>query len=172
METIYKGTASLGRFKGKLTFYIMSIISVVLFMFAIYYFFINDTNFINTTAIIKKVNCTQFIDNQGTHYDCILEVQYKIEDKEYNANIMTYHERVGYFVGQSIEITYDKTNPTNVTLKKLSNKMISIILFGVGLILVGIGYFTKYMTEHFEIYAAAEGVGTTLGIVSAPFRTQ
>lgn len=170
MESIYKGTASLGRFKGKVIFYVMLILTIVVVAFAIYYFFKNDTNLVNTNATIKTVDCKPFIDKQGTTYDCLLGIHYKIDDKDYDATISTYRNSVNYFVNQTIEITYDKTNPANVMIKRLSNKMIALILIGVGAVALGIGYFSKYMTEHFEVYAAAKGMGTVLSVVSMPFR--
>jgi len=167
---LYKGTSSLGRFTSTVRFYISIVIAIILIAIGIWFFSKKEDNLVDTYAIIKKVNCLPFVNDKKTiSYNCMVDIEYTVNNKVYNGklNLTNY---TPYMENQSVPITYDINNPYDYKSTTIKSKWIGLILMGIAIIVVGVGYYMKYLAAKYEVAAAATGATDVLNIVSAPFR--
>ena len=157
---LYSGSADLGYIKSLIGLIVAIIIGVILLIFS-YYFLSSSDNFVGVTWTVVSANCNQgtVSSNRTIKYNCNLIVSYTVNDKVYQNNLIS-SSSVFYNNGESITISYDKTNPNSIKLGAMSNTMIGSISIIFAIIIVlgsGINY---YLTEHYKFYAAAQGAET------------
>lgn len=167
-ENIYEGATELGKFRSMLILGIAIICAVLLGVVGTYLFMSNQSNLIDAVATSLQSKCESWSDGKNTRRNCYTDIKYVVNNKEYTASINT--GNLQYANGANVEITYDAQNPANVTTKIIRNKWIGIILSIIAIVLIGFGLFNYYMSQRFKLYAAAQGTGTALSLVSAPFR--
>ena len=88
-----------------------------------------------------------------------------VNGTQYSGKIVT-NGSTSYVVGQTMEIQYDKTNPSSI-----STRSIRYIYYAFGLIALGIlctcsGSVNFYMAQKSKLYAAGTGAGTIFGLFS------
>ena len=169
-STLYDGSASLGKAESYVGLFVGGIVSIILIIIAIHLLFINQSNLVDSNAIVVDSHCVSNYDNkEGVTYNCNLHIKYAVGGKSYSGQISTTGS-TSYTVGDNVDITYNSTNPSEVTARQLRDKTLGYILLGVG-ILIGAGsYFNYYMTSHYKIYAAAQGASTGLDLMDNTFR--
>ena len=131
-ETAYTGVAELGKFQAMLSLVIGIIIAVCLIIVAIFIFRQNQDHLIDVSAKIIDTECTPYtktikkgkITETNTSYKCVLTVNYIANNKEYNRTLIT-NSTTEYIKGDTIDITYDKTNPNQIQLKIFRYKYIA-----------------------------------------------
>ena len=89
------------------------------------------------------------------NYDCKLGISYIVNAKPHSANIIT-NDGAPYYAQSAINITYDKTNPSNVTSVQLRSKTIGFIFAGVGICMVikmlANFYLSREYTLHLDFF--------------------
>lgn len=168
-KNIYQSTASYGRFMGKLTFYVCLIISIILLVVSIRLILKNESNLVDTLANIKQAECKDHFDKKTVSFNCSLTVTYKVNDTEYEEKILT-NSNVNYKPNDAIKVTYDKTDPKKVSVKKMRSYQVGLIVLLIGFIVLAVGYYTKYTTENFAVVAAAQGTGSIVSLLTRGFR--
>jgi hypothetical protein len=171
MESMYKGTAELGRFQAKLGWYIGLCIGIIMVIVGIYLLTLDQSNLIDSTALVTKSNCTSYVDNKQTRYNCVTDIKYTVEGKQYEKTLQLSNESMPPVVGQNFGITFDKANPAAATASQIRSSYMGLILIGVAVCIIAVTYYSYYLTSHYEVAAAAQGTGTALSFATAPFRT-
>jgi hypothetical protein len=97
-------------------------------------------------------------------------VEYKVNEKMNDfSEILTgniiHLDRTVPNIGRIISVSYDKNNPSYVRSYKVRNKTLAIVILIISLIMIGILGFRFWMAKNFKLYAAAEGVNTTLNLL-------
>ena len=157
MSTLYNGAASLGKFEGNLKLYIAGVVSIVLVILAIYMFATNNSNLVNATGKVTAITCPP---SSSDNENCNIRINYTVNDTVYNGNINTLEGN--YKVGSNIDISYDSTKPTNITLQQKNKITLSIISLVCACLLFGIAYLNYYLTSHSSFFAAVEGAKSIL----------
>lgn len=178
---IYEGSAEFGVFKTQIVYYIAIGIAIILLLIGIKLYTSDQSNLIDTSATVLEV-----LDKQ-THtrtdpktkaisntYIYSLNIKF-IADKSLNnptvTKIITYTSQIPIVAGQNISVTYNKSNPNEVTEPILRNRKIALILSGISIIVIAVAAFNYWLTRKSKFYAAAQGVGTLANIISMPFRS-
>ena len=164
LSTAYDGSAQLGVFEGTLKLVCGIIICLIFLIIGIVLFTKNQNNLVDSVATITDVHCVQQTTPIGTRQQgrptniCNLEINYIVDGKNYSGTIIVSGYK-SYNKGSNIDITYDSKNPLNVQTKVLRNRTFAYISIGVGLCIGACVCVNYYMTTHFKMYAAAEGMG-------------
>jgi len=163
---LYDGSAELGKFQSSVGLYIGGFMCIIMMCIAIYLFTSKDDGLVDVKGIVQN---RYDVSAKRTMYNCSLTVKYVVDGKEYTGNTGLNSGQV-YNVGDSIDISYDPKNPTNISPKQISKKLIAAIICGVALLVGGGAYLNYYMTRRFQTYAAAQGAATTMNVLASPFR--
>ena len=155
-ENIYNATAELGTIRSYITVIVLSVISVFLIIFAIVLFLKDQSDLIDSVAIVEKIiNCSQ-------NNNCEIVIKYNVDGTIYKKIIQTNNKI--YNVDGNVDITYNKTNPNDVSEKTLRYRTISYILFFFFLIMIALAYGSYYLASKSKIYSAALGAQSVFSI--------
>lgn len=178
-ETLYDGASELGKLQSLIGFICAIIAAVILICAGLLFYFKDESNNVDTTATIKEINCTQrpteTYDSRTRRYkreiinDCVLTINYNVLDKVYE-NKLTSSGTTIYYVGASVDITYDKTNPNVVSFRGIKSTYIGYFLSCIALILVACAGFTYWLSQRSKFFSAIQGTSTAVNLISAPFR--
>lgn len=160
-KNIYNQTIEIGRFSSNIKFYIAIFVAIILIMIGIYLILKKQDNLVDITAKILNANCIRSVKNKKYIYNCVLTVEYIINNKKYSGVINTSSD-VPYVKDQIIDITYDKENPNKITIKQLRLKWIGLILLIISLLIMVSSFYMKYVTQKFELMAAATGTSNVI----------
>ena len=171
-------TAEFGLWKTKILFWGAIAVAICLVLSGIKLYFTNQSNLIDVTGKIVKINNVTTNKEQRknttvTHYTYELTVSYPVTDngEENTLTAKIIHNTTSPVLEDgSIELTYDKDKPEKVSTKVIRNKTIALILSVVGAVILLITGINYWLSKSFKIYAAAEGASTIAGVISAPFR--
>jgi hypothetical protein len=171
VNDLYNGAASLGQTESYIHLIIGGILSLILIAIAIHLLFINQSDLIDSTAIITDSHCVPNYENKGgVTYNCDLRIKYTVDGKPYSGQISSTSSTSSYAAGDSVAITYNSTNPNEVTSYQIRDKTLAYILLVVGILIAGCVYYNYYMTSHSKIYAASEGAADGLNLIGNAFR--
>ena len=157
-DKIYEGTAELGRIRSVIGLVCGIIIGLLLFSGGAYMLSTDQSNLVDTAALIKKATCSSYYvpkDNKNM-YNCNLDIEYTVESKVYNSTISASGSSP-YVEGRNIEVTYEKTKPEVVQPAVLRNKWIGIGSLSFGCIIICCAAVTYYVTKKSKIAAAVYG---------------
>ena len=166
---LYDGAASLGKMESYVHLVIGGILSIILIIIGIHLLFVNQNNLVNSTAIVGSAQCVPNVGQNGTTYSCNLQVHYVVNGKPYTNQISS-DSATSYVAGDSVAITYNSSNPSNVTTQQIKDSTWGYILLGIGIVIGLCVYYNYYMTTHSKVYAAAEGAEESIGLVKDVFR--
>ena len=175
MESVVKDLSFVGKTTTKIGFIISLIIGVILLYFS-YSFFTKTDNFIKVNGTIKNVKeCKDRINIQNTgkngtvitenYYDCIITVEYNVNNQLYTNDILT-NNKINYmkYNTQTLEISYNPTNPNEIRLPSMSSKTLAIILLVIAVVVVGVGFFSNYLAQKSNIIAASQGINSVASV--------
>ena len=176
MDSIIKDLSYVGKITSKFGLIISVIISVILLCLS--YVFLSKTDeFITINANIKTVKkCTERYQtlsntkrnttNTNKLYDCIITVEYTINNKLYVNDILTNTniDYVNYNV-KTLEISYNPKNLNDIRLPKISNKILGFIFLAIAIIVLGASYYSYYLAQNFSIIAASQGINSLTSII-------
>jgi hypothetical protein len=176
MDSIVKDLSFVGKTSSKIGFIISCIISVVL-LYLSFVFFTKTDNFITINSnIINVKKCTENTrinknentktSSINTSYDCIITVEYTVNNNLYTNDIIT-KSNIDYknFNTKTLKISYNSKNPNEIRLPRLSNTTIGFIFLIIAVIVFGIGYYSNYLSQNSSIIATTQGVNTLASIV-------
>lgn len=96
-------------------------------------------------------------------YNCNLQVKYTVDGHEYNGHLIT-NDNVPYLTNNSINITYDNTNPTNIAIKQIDSKTGGLILSGIGAVVLIALWVNYYYAQTSTGYAATQGLNSIINM--------
>jgi hypothetical protein len=161
MSGIYNSVSGLGELRSSLGLYIGGGVAIILGIVAIVFAFKNQSDLIDTTAIVTQVTCKP---KDSKKYDCDLTVSFSINEKQYTGNFSMTSDKL-LAQNDTILVSYNKTNPTIVTAKVTRNTSIALILGIVAVVLFAAVYLNYYLTHRYKIYAAAQGTETIFDLL-------
>ena len=165
-DKIYDGTAELGRIRSVIGLVCGIIIGLLLLSAGAYMLSTDQSNLVDTTALVKKATCVSYYDaeNKKNMYNCNIDIEYKIVDKVYNSTISA-SASTPYAEGRTIDVTYDKNIPENVQSQILRNKWLGLGSLGCASLIICCAAVTYYITSKSKVAAAvygADGVASML----------
>lgn len=173
-EKIYDSTAELGSIRAKIFLGFGIILGIIMIIIAGYLFFKDQSNLIDTKAVVKSVSyCNKNISvdtnksNKNNKfeketYNCEITINYSINGSQYEKKLLTNKGIINH--GETIEITYDKNNPNDVTEKILRYKTISYILLGISIFIISLSSISYYIASKSKLYSAVLGADTVYSI--------
>ena len=76
-----------------------------------------------------------------------------------------------YVKGNTIDIYIDPNEPQNFSLESLqSDRLAGWICIGFAVLIVGMAYLMRWLSQRYKFLAAAEGVGLGVNIIGNGFR--
>lgn len=146
-ETVFEGAVAYGRIKAT----IMLIVGVLVSLAMIYFGFKlrNSVDVFsgNVQAFVVKPDCKSNItvinNRTSTVINCILDIKYTVDGKEYNAQINTGGKI--YNVNEPINIRYQPSNPANITTN-IPNKTIGNYLIIGSMVVLLLSFITWFIT--------------------------
>ena len=154
------GFATLGKVQSIGTLVICSLLSILFFGISYYLFTHINKNLKSGLATVVKAQCSQ-IKNTPTSLSnrCTLDISYVVDNKEYKGSIIT-EGGTFYTNGNTVPISYDSQNPSNVTAKQPSSIITGIIFLFVGIFCLFIGIYSYFLTSSSNDYAVASGINS------------
>jgi len=147
----YTGLATYGKVKSIVGVIIASLIGIIFIFFGIVILKNKPINYLSINA-----NITAITGNQ-------LTVSYIINNNRYSGNVINDNTQIAYTIGQNITIYYDSNNISNIQLEKpLSRNLLSIIMIGVGLVVIIISIVSAFFVFKYKPVAAIEGAESLL----------
>jgi hypothetical protein len=109
---------------------------------------------------------TTYALNINKLYNCIITVEYTVDNKSYVNNIITNTniDYINYNV-KTLEISYNSKNPNEINLPKISNKIIGLIFLVIAIIVLGASYYSYYLAQNSSIVAASQGINSLTSII-------
>jgi hypothetical protein len=169
-ETITEGVGEYAVIKSKIGLIIASIIAIVLIFISIRIFRSEKIYTEEVKATIKTVNCVQHNDKNKITFSCNMDVEYKVGEQTFTKNI-TKNEKNKYIVGELVPVYVEKSNPSNSSSDKDTNKWAYILLFSA-IVLIGLTYMLYYFTSKYKGFATISGGVQAIGDVSSIFRSK
>ena len=180
MDSVLKDLGHVGKITSKFGLIISVIISVIL-LFLSYIFLTKTDDFITINANIKTVKkCTERyqtvsntksgITNTNKLYDCIITVEYTVDNKLYINDILT-NTNIDYvnYNLKTLEISYNPKNFNEIRLPKISSKTLGFIFLALAIIVSGVSYYSYYLTQNSSIVAASQGINSLTSIIGIKY---
>ena len=162
-EEIYSDTASFGRIMAIVGAVIATIIGIGMIIGGIIalHHITSLTAQIQGEVINKNFSpCSATAENNIVKYNCILNVKYTVNGKDYTQTLTTTNSNLNYNTGDSILIYYDPKNPSNSGLTSDTTKTLGYILLIAAPFVILLPWVWVYITKKSKIAAAAGGVAT------------
>jgi hypothetical protein len=156
---IYEGASSFGVFMAKISLIVAIIIFVVVLIVIM---FTKEVNWVKTSGTVTNVNCQT---QKDSGFKCILEVSYKVGDKDVSAILDTYSP-FGFNKGDSVDFYYDPENLQNLSSDKPLGKWKNFgIVAAIGAVIIGLLYFWYYVVSKYKFAAAGSGVASVWNMI-------
>lgn len=156
---LYDDASRLGSTMALIYLVIGIVIGILLLCSASIVYMKSNNNLVDTTGSVLKAECSQYKTKDTVVYECLIDVKYTVDNKEYTRQMSTIKSSP-IAAGETVKITYDKTNPIDASVKTLSNGTIALILLVVGLLIAGGATFNYVLAKYFKLYAAGTGAST------------
>ena len=167
----YKGTVGIGQFRASLTLIVAIILAIIMALCGTYLVFNNDDEmYLTINGRVMKADCLsqQTRDSKGnvnTSYKCNITVGYEVDGEKFSKMIFV-RSNEDYLQGEPISLWVKKNDLTNVREAGWPGNMVgSGLVFGA-LVVFGLAYLQYYLTYRYEVFAAAQGVGTVVDIIA------
>ena len=166
-------------FVGKTTSKIGLIIGIVIGVILLYlsYNFFNKTDeFIKVIGTIKNVKeCNERTEvkaktRTGTlktdnFYDCIITVEYTVNNKVYVNDILT-DNKINYlkYDAKTLEISYNPKNINEIKLPGIPNTTLAFLFLGSAIVIMGASYYSHYLAQNSSIISTAQGASSLASV--------
>jgi hypothetical protein len=180
MDSVIKDLGHVGKITSKIGLIISVIISIIL-LYLSYVFLTKTDEFITINANIKTVKkCTERYQtvsktksgktNTNKLYDCIITVEYTVDNKLYVNDILTNTniDYVNYNV-KTLKISYNPKNFNEIRLPNISSKTLGFIFLTIAIIILGASYYSYYLTQNSSIVAASQGINSLTSIIGIKY---
>jgi flagellar basal body-associated protein FliL len=168
------GAAKFGRVMSTVYMVIGIITGIVLIGVSIWLFTkpIDHSGHANAKVVSVK-SCKRELDKTTTNGKrastyttyCDLQIEYTVNGTTYKEDHSTSGSKF-YSVGDIIPIRFNPKTPKDFVEGKVSGKRIAaFVILGIGLLVIGGGVFSWYMSRKHKVYAAAQGVGSAFDII-------
>lgn len=162
-ESLYSGSAAIGKVKATISLVVGIIITVCLSSAGSYIIVSTPSRSSETKASVVDSECKQFVrqmnNKSSTSTECTTGVNYNVDNKKYNNKVKT--DGTLFKQGEKINIKYNPNNPNDISYNEMSNKKLGFILIGIGIILVILVVIYYYLITTYKPLAALEGASTT-----------
>lgn len=154
MDTINSGLTKIGTISSYFGLGTAIIMGIVFLVIGYFLYKKNESNLVTTNATILDVGaCT----GTGTKTrKCKLLVEYNVNGTLYRNEI--YSNKFMPLIGNTIEVSYDKTRPSDVTEKQMKSKYVAFIFSCIAIVLIGGAIANVYFVKKSPTYAAYQGV--------------
>ena len=163
-EQIYSGAAELGMFRVTLGLVFGIIFGVAAISFGLYMALLKKN--VQVHATIREVigTCSPIVDRNNLQVKCSVKIEYTYNDISYKPDTIFYTIDGIKVVGQPMTIYIDPNNPSDCSTDSLQK--VGWFIFGVGIVIIGFSLLYWWLARRYKFFAAAEGVGMGVGIVS------
>jgi hypothetical protein len=167
----YKGTVGIGQFRASLSLIIAIVLAVLMVLSGTYMVFNNDDElYLTVTGKVMKAKCLSNTTrdakgNTSTSYKCNITVGYEIDGKKYSKQIFV-RSNEDYLQGEPISLWVKKDDHNDVREAGWPGNLVGTCLIFGALLVFALAYLQYYLTYRYEVFAAAQGVGTVVDIVT------
>jgi hypothetical protein len=169
-NTLYTGAQEIGVFKAELILAVGVVVASVMAVIALIMAFSDDSNkYIWLKGTIVEPNCTKtsVTYNDKGHavetYKCNMTVEYKVNGNVYQKRLyLTGNET--YIKDEPIGLVVMKSDPNNVQLSYTDGTTMAGMLFVSSIAIVSMAYLNYYMTNKYNLFAAAQGTSSVVGL--------
>ena len=114
MESLYNRIDKVIYAKNTTGTIIRSLITIILIVVGVYLINYKNNDIQSGIATITKVNCgiSRYL---SIRYSCSLDITYIVNNKEYKGMILPRKRTISYTPGETIPISYEINNPSNVS---------------------------------------------------------
>lgn len=156
-KQIYSGFARFGRFTATFGLVISVIFGIMMILGGIILLFRKPKQRHVKGTILNEPTCVLGYNNIFNCAD--VEVEYVVGNKAYKNNTSSTNS---HFLkkGETIDIYYQEGSPDVVTTSKIPSNWVIVLLMLVGVIVMGISAFWRYLVIHSTDVAAISGVST------------
>lgn len=161
-NNIYTGAAEYGRFTSTIGMIIGIIIGSIMFIVGIYLLFKKQDKYESTTGIVSSSpNC---VINRNNMYNCNAQVIYTVNNKTTTKLFLFSDLREQLLSGSSVKLYYKSSDPINTitNIEQTSNKVIAVLLFITGIIIILGSWYSYYVAKKYKFAAAGEGFGAVI----------
>lgn len=169
-ESVYSGAATVGKIQATMGLIVGGIVAICMCIVGFFLVRSEDKLTEKTKAIVQNAKCTETIvyekNKNRTTYDCNLEVAYIVNNVPYVEFVKT---TTKYNTGESLEISYNPTNPKEIAVDHIPPKVLGVGSSVVAIIIILSVGLHFYFAKKYEPYAAVQGAMTTVDIAKKIF---
>lgn len=162
---IYTGTASLGKIMAIISAVMATIAGLIMIPFGIY--MIARKSKLTKTALATVSGapvCSESAEKSVITHTCAFSVTYKVGTKTYTSPLST-SGPISYESGNTINIYYDPTNPSDISENSDNSHVFGIILLVLGIVIPLFAWLWVYITSKSKLAAAAGGASEIMNIM-------
>jgi hypothetical protein len=179
-DQLYSGAAEVGKIRTTISLVVAVIIGVIFLIIGISLLFKKNVHTFTVSALIDSANCSQMTrvtnNTASTTYNCDLKISYMYKGTRYPSEPAFFSLNAPlsdrqYVKGNSIDVYIDPNDPQNFSLESLqSDKFIGWICIGFAVLIVGMAYLMRWLSQRYKFFAAAQGAGLGVNIIGGGFR--
>lgn len=179
-DQLYSGAAEVGKIRTTISLVVAVIIGVIFLIIGISLLFKKNVHTFTVSALIDSANCSQMTrvtnNTTSTTYNCDLKISYMYKGTRYPSEPTFFSLNAPlsdrqYVKGNSIDVYIDPNDPQNFSLESLqSDRFIGWICIGFAVLIVGMAYLMRWLSQRYKFFAAAQGIGLGANIVGGDFR--
>ena len=161
-NTIYKGSASYGRFMAIVGAFIATLLSLILIFFGFKFANSVDLYNKNSTATITGKNCNKS-NNNNNQSSCLYTVNYVDETGAtiQNVNLTSSSDMP---LNSQLMISYNPSNKTEVRLTSENTKSTGYMMIFFGIIIILFAWAWVWITRKYEFAASASGISSAFNL--------
>jgi len=162
-QEIYTGAAEIGKIRVTISLIISIIIGIFLLVLGIIMICKKNVHIEQITANVDIANCTAYQQN----YNCNLIISYEYNGKIFSKKPLRTTNSSNFVVNDKIDIYINPQNPSDYSLESLAkDKMIGWFMIGISFIVVALAVLFYWLTYKSKFFAATEGVGLGVQMLS------
>ena len=158
-DSIYSGTATLGRVRAIVFAVIFTILAIILIFYGVKNLLTKDKLTSTVPGVVTKIEC------QNGQHICDLEVEYHVNDKVYVLKEINSALTMIPQVNQTVTVYFDPENPNSARAEELTPKQLGTTFIVGAFVLLLLSWVGVWLTQKFKFYAAAQGTGTIFDLV-------
>ena len=153
-KQVLEGTQELGRIKALFSAIACTVIFLLMFSLGIFIIKHNSNlKFVDAKVIKSNYDCSD-IQSGSTIKSCKFDIKYSVNNVEYTK---TFTSEKNYKLDQTIGIQYDIDDPAKSEINTSSSSS-GFILILIACIILGVGWFTYWLSRRNTIASSALGV--------------
>ena len=173
-DQLYSGAAEVGKIRTTISLVIAFIIGIILVIAGIGFLLKKNVYTFKVSALIDSANCLQIA---STKYNCELKISYTYKGERYPTAETTFFSinttsDYPYVKGNLIDIFIDPNNPSDHSFESLqTDRLAGWLCIGFAVVIVGMAYLMRWLSQRYKFFAAAEGIGLGANIIGNGFRS-